>query len=411
MRGVWQLVRIALRNVVRNRRRSAITLVALGMAVCVLVFLRGAVNGLQAVLKERVIYGQTGVVQIHKRGFIANVKKSPLHFGCPAGPAMLAKVRAVEGVQAVTPRVAFATMVSVKDTTLFALGLGIDPVLEYDVCPQRRNDLSPGSTVSGGAADGLGVTTPELRDQLALKRGDELTLLAPDFDGTLNGGLVGVGGFLADNPAFSADKKLIFVPLAAAQALVRLDEQATELAVRSADPDAADALKQRLEAALGPGFEVHTWRELAKFAVDALSTQEKALGFVTGIFALVALFGILNTMLMIVLARTKEIGTMMAVGVRRRSILGLVVSEAAILGGLGAILGGALGVCAVLLAAKVGLSIKPPGATLPDIVRPFVSLAFVARAVIGAMIGAAIAAVYPAYRASRMTPIEALGAL
>ena len=84
------------KNSVRNRRRSAITLLAIGMAVAVLVFVRGTLNGVQALMKDRVIYGQTGVVQIHKRGFVTNVRKSPLQFGFAVDTALLDKIRAVE---------------------------------------------------------------------------------------------------------------------------------------------------------------------------------------------------------------------------------------------------------------------------------------------------------------------------
>ncbi len=403
-------VTLALRNVLRNRRRSAVTFVAIAMAVAILVFVRGTLNGLQALLIERVVYGQTGVVQIHRRGFVDNVKRSPLQFAFALDDALLGKVRAVSDVLGVTPRIVFPTMVNIRDITLFSIAQGIDPDSEYQVCPQKRRDLGEGAVRSEGD-QGFAVVTPELVTQLGLRLGEELTLLAPDFDGTLNGALVKVGGFLADNPAFSGDRKLIFVPIATAQALLRLEGRATELAVRSAHPGAAADLKARMEMQLGPEFEVHTWRELAKFAVDALNNQEAALAFVTVVFTLVALFGILNTMLMIVLSRTKEIGTMMAVGMRRRGILRLIVGEAALLGGLGAIFGGALGMVVVYALGKVGLPMRPTGATIPDVVRPVVSVGFVLQAVVVAIVGAAVAALYPAYRASRMTPVQALSAL
>lgn len=411
MRNVLQLVRIAIRNVLRNRRRSAITLVAIGMAVAVLVFVRGTLNGLQASLKNRVIYGQTGVLQVHKKGFTANVKKSPLQFGFAVDEGLLAKIRAIEGVTFLTPRITLPTMVNVNDTTLFSLAFGIDPVSEYQVCPQRKRDLGEGAAPHMKDDAGFGVVSPELRRQLSVSLEEELTLVAPDFDGTLNAALVKVGGFLADAPAFSGDKKLLFVPLGVAQSLSRLDGQATELAVSSADPDHADALKARLEAVLGDTFEVHTWRELAKFVVDALNNQEAALGFVIGVFALIAIFGILNTMLMIVLARTREIGTMMAVGVRRRAILWLVVSEALVLGLIGALFGGVIGTALVVIFGDVGISLRVPGANLPEIVRPFITAIFVVKTVGYAAFGAALASVYPAYRASKLTPVEALSSL
>ena len=119
------------------------------------------------------------------------------------------------------------------------------------------------------------------------------------------------------------DKKLGFVPLAFAQELLRMEGRATEIAVALHHFEDAEKVKPVLQATLGPEYEVSTWHDVAAYIDDAIATQNFILNLIAGVFLFVALLGIANTMLMSVLERTREIGTMMSVGVRRRQILTL----------------------------------------------------------------------------------------
>ena len=91
---MFALFRIALRNVTRNRRRSMITLSAVFLALTVMVGVRGLLNGLQATIREGVIYGQTGALQIHKKGFLKSMQPG-LDLDIPADEAFITKIRAV----------------------------------------------------------------------------------------------------------------------------------------------------------------------------------------------------------------------------------------------------------------------------------------------------------------------------
>jgi putative ABC transport system permease protein len=399
-----RILTIALRNVLRNSRRSLVTMVVIGLAVTVLIFVRGLLNGVQENLKQSVAFGQTGVLQVHKRGYVDNVRRSPLSYGFTFDAALRDRIKRVEGVNEVAGRITFATMIASGDTTVFSLAFAVDPALEYEVCPRKARDIGKGAVVQAKKS----VLSPEVRRQLAADVGTELTFMAPDKEGILNAALLDVGGVMNDNPAFSGDKKIAFVPLALAQELLRMDNEITELAVSSQELDTPEIVQARVQQAIGPAYEVHTWKQLSKFAVDALNNQEIAIGFVVFAFAALALFGILNTMLMIVLARTAEIGTMMAVGVRRRAILFMVMCEAAILGGLGALGGATLGFSAVLISGKIGIAIPRPGSSIPQLIQPTLGLRFAFGAIAVAALVSVLASIYPALRASRMTPTEAL---
>src|SRR5579871_952414 len=110
------LIRIALRNVLRNRRRSLITLFAVFLSLAVMVFIRGFLNGMQATIREGVIYGQVGALQVHKKGYLAAMQGG-LDLDLPADEAFLGKIRAVPHVRDATARIPFGGMVNANDQT------------------------------------------------------------------------------------------------------------------------------------------------------------------------------------------------------------------------------------------------------------------------------------------------------
>jgi putative ABC transport system permease protein len=123
---------------------------------------------------------------------------------------------------------------------------------------------------------------------------------------------------------------------------------------------------------------------------------------------LVVLLGIVNAMLMSVLERVREIGTMLAVGMRRRQIVGLFLLEGLVLGFLGGVIGLALGAAVTMYFGHVGIDLPAPGATVSTLLRPVVTGRYLVEALVQAVVGAGVAALWPAFRASALRPVEAL---
>jgi putative ABC transport system permease protein len=406
------LLRIALRNVLRNRRRSIITFSAVFLALTVMVGIRGFLNGLQQTVRETVVQGQTGALQVHKKGFLKSVNAAPLELNLPADEAFLGRIRAVPGVRAATARIVFGGMANANDTTAFALFTAIDPARETEVCPRRLEMISSGRTLAQ-AGPTAGILTPELAANVGVKLGQRATLLTNDKDGVLNALDLDFVGVFGQPGLPLPEKKFGFVPLAFAQELLRLDGRATEIAVAlfSGDTDALEAVQTRLQAALGPEYEVSTWHDVAPFVDDAIAAQNFILSLVATIFMFIALLGIANTMLMSVFERTREIGTMMSVGVRRRQILGLFLLEAALLGLAGGALGALVGGGFVLYYGRHGMALQFGGMVAPMHVHPQVGAGYILFVLALAAGGAALAALWPSLRASRMRPVEALSSV
>jgi len=406
--SLWRIIAaIALRNITRQKRRSALTLFAMTMSVFIVLCVRSTLNGLQDYLKEKVILGQTGALQIHQKGFRHNIKKSPLQMSFEFTPALKQAIVSTPGVEAISARIQFPTMVNAHDTTLFTLAIAIDPINEYHVCPRKKEELGEGGLV----VDHGIVLSPELKKQLQLKSQEEVTLLAPDIDGTLNAINLNLSGHMADNPAFSGDKKLALVPLIQAQELLRLESRVTEIAIKIQHIEQSGAVKNALNQVLGEHFEIQDWAELSPFITDAIKNQNAFISIIMTVFMIVAMIGIANTMMMTVLERTKEIGTMMAVGVKRVQIVRLFILESIILGFIGAIIGLSLGALFIVYFQKQGIAVSAPGSNITERIKPVIDFIFIVKTISATLLGAFLAALYPALRASKQSPIQALSSI
>lgn len=400
---MWTLFQIALRNVLRNRRRTLITLAALLLGVGVMVGIQGLVNGLQRAMITSVVDSGVGAIQIHRTGYMANVLASPLDLDVPATEEFLDKVRGVPGVKAAAPRILFAGNLAVDDVSLMTMAFGLDPVLEPLVSPNRDGTFTEGSRFEPG--NGV-LLSSELAKALESARGVEAVFLAPDQDGALNGALVSYVGEVGQS--MPGERKFVLVPIEVAQELLRMEGRATEIAVAIDRPEDAEKVAARLREALGSEYEVHTWSEVAVFVTHVMNRQNFILRFIGVVFLLLMLLGVANTTLMSVMERTREIGTMMAVGVRRSSLGILFLFEALVIGASGGILGGILGALVTAFLDTQGLEFSTPGSTVPFYVQPYVSVGYLAQVVVLAAVGSVVFALYPARRASRLRPVEAL---
>ena len=187
-----------------------------------------------------------------------------------------------------------------------------------------------------------------------------------------------------------------------------MEGHATEVIVGVKDLDDVDRVAADVRAALGPDFNVRTWKQVAPFANDVVETQNKALGVIITVFLVVILVGLTNALLATVLERTREIGTMIALGAKRHTVVRLFMLEAAMLGVLGATAGALFGTLIVLALGAVGVELTTPGASVAEHLVPYMRASFVARLIVLGAVGAVLAALYPAWRASRLDPVRAL---
>jgi putative ABC transport system permease protein len=170
-----------------------------------------------------------------------------------------------------------------------------------------------------------------------------------------------------------------------------------------------DAIKDELARVLDSEYFVETWLDLSPFFRDIMALQNMVFGAVLVIIFVIVIAAIVNTSLMTVMERTREIGTLMALGYRRKHILLLFLGEASVIGLTGGIAGVAFVAVLMSILGRIGIVMKLPGQQVATVLYPEVQPGFIAM-VLGLAVGSAlVAGLLPAWRASRMKPVQALG--
>lgn len=404
-----RFVALAARNVGRNRARSALTVGAIGFGVMMTVMLGGFSRGVTRVMEDDTIKGRTGALQVHRKGYFDVKENQPLKLSIAADGEVERLILATPGVEAVTPRIFFAGLLSNGRSQTSVIVQAVDPVREPVVLPYRTGVIT-GSPVKAEVPNGA-LLVEELARALKAKPGATLTMQGASPEGRQNALDLQVVGTINNSNAVEP-KKVLYVPLGFGQRLLGMEGKVTEYVIAVKDRRRLGAVRERLLAALGPDYEVQTWREVRPQMADVINFQETVLRAVSVIFLLLATFGVVNTMRMAVTERTREIGTLLAVGMRRSMVGLLFLTEAVCLALMGGAAGALVGLGVVEAVARAGgIPSGAPGSTMVHYVVPEASAGLLLAAVAAASVGAVLAAVLPARQAARLHPVEALRAL
>jgi len=393
------LLRIAARNLFRQRRRSMLTGASIALGVMCSLFAVGFLNGTVDTMMQLTVEANIGAIQIHKKGY--SDADEPLKFDLPQDDALRAKVLSVPNVKAMAPRLTFDGLLNNGQTASILIGTAIEKEQELQVCPGREEQLG---TSALGANDM--ILGDELARNLGLQVGSTATVLAASQKGASNALDATVSGMLEVKLPTMA-KMVGVMSLSFAQRLLRMPNRVTEYALSVAKLRDARATAEAIQVVLGPDYEVETWRERDPTSAAAIDRFAVVVGLIIFILFLLVGSSVVNSMLMSVQERVREIGTMMAVGVKRRQVLGIVLAEAAVLAFVASLIGALFGLALILYYGQKGVVFDIKGMKA-FVVLPYATVKIVGLTVLGAEAGAIISAFYPAFKASRLSPVEAL---
>jgi len=406
-----KLLHLALLNVLRNVRRSLITVTAVGVGMASLVFLWGFIDGINEQMIENSTSFVSGHLKVHRSGYHA---EKALYRSMADDGQRRALLLGSPLVRAISSRVEDKAMLSGASKTRGIRVVGVDPLNEKKVTTIYKTIIR-GSYLAPGGDDGI-LIGDKIASVLGLDVGDEAVLITQAVDGSIGAGRYKVVGIF-DTGIDVMDSGYAFLTLAAAQDLYSLWGQATAWVVRLTDRQHSGEAAKQLASLLGPEYEVLDWRKLMPSMVQMVSFHEAVNIIVIIIVFVVVGVGIANTVLMSVLERTREFGVMMALGTSRPQIMGLVVLECVILGLVGLVVGMGIGVALNSGFAASGIDLTPYTAameTMPGlsaIIYPVTRWEHVAQIAAIVFIISVIPAIYPAWRAASVEPVSAIRGL
>jgi putative ABC transport system permease protein len=398
---------LAARNLMRHGHRTALALGAIAFGVIALMLAGGFVEWVFWAMRESAIQGRLGHIQVTRPGFLEEGAADPFAYLLPAAAPERTVLERAPGVKLLAPRLTLGGLASHGDNSVAFLADAVDPALEEDLSVDfriaRGEPLRAGDTE--GAIFGLGLAT-----LLGVNPGDRVTLLANTSAGGLNGVEVTVRGLFYTSNKVWNDTAL----------RMHIDHARGLLAVEGAhlwvllleDTALTDPVLAQLRTAFGDRldrFQFTPWYTLADFYTKTVTLFSQQMNAVRAIIGLIIVLGISNVLVMGVMQRTSEIGTLMAVGLRRRKVLQLFLSEGLVLGLVGAGGGVLLGFALGGLISWVGIPMPPApgmdeGFTAEIRITPELGLSTFLLA-FGTTL---LASVYPAWKASRMEIVNAL---
>jgi putative ABC transport system permease protein len=401
-----QFFLFALRNIFRHRARSAATLAAISLGVASLILAGGFVKDIFVQLGEAIIHSQTGHIQITRQGYQEGKNRAPENYLIEKAADLKAElVKTLPATQVITSRLGFSGTLNNGKRDLGIIGEGIEAGPENKIGTYLR--FVAGRPLNDSDIDGI-VIGQGVAKSLGLKIGDRVTLLATLTQGAVNTiDFEIIGIFQSFSKDF--DARAVRIPLASAQTL--MDTSAVHMLVVMLDQtDATAETTTKVRQLLyGRKFDATAWNKISDFYEKTVELYDRQFGVLRLIILIMVLLSVANSINMTLFERTREFGTMQAIGDRTFDIFKLIVMESFCLGLLGALLGMLLGSATALAISAIGIPMPPPpNANLgySALIRlDFLSV--VAAGMIG-FVACILASLIPARRVSRLDIGEAL---
>ncbi|NOY27179.1 MAG: ABC transporter permease [Oligoflexia bacterium] len=414
------LLAMAWRNLQRHGRRTFITAAAMGISVAFVMAMLAYVDGMYRKMADVMINQTTGQLQVAHPDFAT---QRTMYDTVPDAAARLKTVAALPGVRGASARLYGFALLGGAEQTAGAQLVGVLPEQELELVPMRDRMVS-GAWLAPDQTDQI-VLGEGLAETLEVAVGDQVVAVTQAADGSLGNALYQVVGVLTSG-SVTLDRTGAWLRLKDLQTLLVLPDQAHEITLlsdsldsRAGDP-IVSALVKTVRAAL-PTDEKHPlsvrpWWVVSPATASMLATSDASAWLILVILFLVAGLGILNTMLMSVFERTKELGVMKALGTRPAKIVQLVLWESLLLSGLaclgGLVLGGVLDWMLVnwglALTTSSGDRLSTGGVLFDPRIFGVVRADRIVVTVLTLLCVAVVAALWPAFRAARLRPVVAM---
>lgn len=400
---------LAFRNVFRNKRRTLMTLLVVAGGVAGLLLVGGFFSFMFWGLRESTIRNGLGHLQIFNVEHFRRDEAHVLENGLDHYQQIASIARRAAHVRGVTARIEFYGMISNGQKSSIFMGSAVDPAKEKSMGFEPR--VSAGRYLDGNAQSNEALIGAGLARSMSVKPGDSLTLLAVTAEGALNGIDIDVTGIVTTGVK-EMDDRLLTITLPAAQRLLQ-SERVTNLVVGLDRTENTDGVYAAILPHLGGSRQevaIRKWIDLASYYKQVRTLFSGIFVFLGVIVFFMVVMSSANTLMMAMFERTREIGTMLAMGTPRSWLVGLFVTEATITGVLAAVCGVAAGVGLGALLNRSGIVLPPPpGATGGMSLRVLHEPGLMIGAAALVLITLAIASLMPAVRASRLRIVEALG--
>lgn len=399
-----QIFKMAIRNLGRNKRRSALSSLAVSVGMSLMLLLAAVVEGEMRGALQNTIRLQSGHVQVRALGYDENKVSLKWEDLIASPQQLIEKINTIPQVAYATPRLLASGIISLKDKSRGVQVVGIDP--GSPATDLYREGLLAGQFIEADDHEGILVGSP-LAKRLGLRIGDKVNLLINRSSGDTDEQVFTIRGIYTTNNT-GYDESTIFMPLSKAQSFAGAEDHVSLIFIMLEDQEQASLVA---DALTGSNYQIRTWQEMNKMIVE-LEDFAGAYMYVLYLIVLgITATVVVNTLVMAVFERTREIGILTAIGMKGARIMSLFLVEGGLLATGGVIGGLILGGLAVAYFTRYGIYFGDYGMTgilMGDTIYAHLTLQDAVSLTIITYGITLVSSLYPAVLAARMEPVEAL---
>jgi putative ABC transport system permease protein len=398
-------LKIAYRTLRRNKRRSLLTTLLIAVGVIFVLLFYAFSGSFKAYMIGQITDSMLGHLQIHKKGYVVSLDNMPLDKNLP--PKAIEKVTtlldSMAQIDSYSLRLKHAAMISNFETSTNIRLNGIDPEHEHRTLPLLQKRIKGTFSIKPGE-----VLIPSvIAKGMELNIGDAVVLVATNKTGSMNAVTFKIAGII--DIISGPGGRDGYIHIEDSRKLLRIKgNEVNEVVIRLKDNSMMRNVEKQLNEALlsgeKKGLEIHNWEQLSPFSNIAKMIDLMSISIQIILISIV-LISILNVMIMSVYERIKEIGTLSAIGTPPSFIVATFLFEGLFLGLAGTLLGTLFSLVVIALSGDITIAFGRQNDILLSPHLPFVKILFIAGLV---MMIAAVASLYPAIKASRMNPVDAL---
>jgi putative ABC transport system permease protein len=400
-------IKLAWRNIWRNKRRSGVILTAIVVGLLGMVFMIAIMDGMSADMVEVAIENGVGHVQIHRDGFL---EKMSINLNIRNPGYVINRIEDIPNLKAYAERVKVRGLVSSAESSSGVLIWGVDHEREPKLNSIKKYK-EEGEFLTGGK--GEVYIGKSLAEKLKVGIDDKIVLRGQGLAAEIVSAAFRVKGiFVSTSPEY--DKYNVYINLADAQALFDMNGRVSEIALMADSLDNVESLAYDVNKRIGiQGLKASTWKEIIPLIVQMVELFT-AFNYIVFVIVVIAMaFGIINTILMSVLERTREIGILMAIGTKPIKVFSMVMWEGFFLGLMGLFFGWIITIILYAILLKTGIDFSIWADSLKYIggigttIYPIIKAYNVFWSSVSVFIAAVLSALYPAIKIMRLTPVKA----
>jgi putative ABC transport system permease protein len=315
------MLKLAWRNLWRNKRRTLITAASVFFAVFFAVIMRGFHSGSWSYLIDSVLHSYTGYIQVHTKGYWEN---KTFDYSIAENDSVFNKISSIKEVKGFIPRVESFSLASVGDKTKGVITVGVEPEIEKQFSSLDKKIVS--GLFFNSSDTGI-LLSERLSKHLAINIGDSVVLLSQGYQGASANGIFRVIGIVRI-PAPELDNQMVFMPLKLAQNFFSMPNRLTSVVIDIKDPQKMNKTVRQISRVIDKDkYEVMSWEEMLVELYQQWISDEGGGLIMLGLLYIIVGFGVFGTVLMMISERRHEFGVMVTVGMQRNKLMKLVGIE------------------------------------------------------------------------------------